>query len=235
MARTLLVVEDNQDIARLIALHLADAGYRAALAHDGRAALAQVERAEHELVILDLMLPDMDGTDLLRRLRARPTYVPVLILTSKSSELDRVLGLELGADDYVTKPFSVLELVARVKAILRRGEALRQRAETGAERIHAGDLVIDRAARKVLLGDAAIELTPREFDLLLCFARSPGRVYTRAELLDRVWGQAHMGYEHTVNSHINRLRAKIEADPTRPRYLLTVWGVGYKFAAPGGH
>ncbi len=220
------------DIARLVELHLRDAGYRATLAHDGRTALRHIECGDHDLVILDLMLPDMDGAELLRHLRVRPAYVPVLILTSKSSELDRILGLELGADDYVTKPFSVLELVARVKAILRRGAAVQQRGATGDEPVRISDFVIDGGARRVQRGDAEINLTPREFELLLHFARSPGRVYTRAQLLDSVWGYAHMGYEHTVNSHINRLRAKIEVDPTRPRYLLTVWGVGYKFVAP---
>jgi len=231
MSRSLLLVEDNPDIAQLLRLHLEDADCLVTLAPDGATALAHIELGHYEFVILDLMLPDLDGTDLLRRLRSMPTYVPVLILTSKSSDLDRIRGLELGADDYLTKPFNVLELVARVKAIFRRDKALRLRAEAGEARIQSGDLVIDRVSHKVLLANLEKELTPREFDLLLHFARSPGRVYTRAELLDCVWGYAHMGYEHTVNSHINRLRAKIETDPARPRYILTVWGVGYKFAA----
>ena len=152
------------------------------------------------------------------------------MLTSKSSELDRVLGLEIGADDYVVKPFSIRELLARVKAIFRRVEGLKSEREGGEPPIlRAGDLTIDPDKRKVTLKGAAVELTAKEFDLLFHFAKSPGKVYTRAQLLDQVWGYGHEGYEHTVNSHINRLRAKIEEDPAQPRTILTVWGVGYKF------
>jgi DNA-binding response OmpR family regulator len=183
-------------------------------------------------VVLDLMLPGIDGLSVCRALRAVPEYVPILMLTAKSSEIDRVLGLEIGADDYLVKPFSLPELIARVKALLRRTEALRDQAArvSADETIRRGDLTIDVARRRVTLGGREVGLTPREFDLLLHFARRPGRVFTRIQLLEQVWGYSHDGYEHTVNSHINRLRAKIESDPARPRYVITVWGVGYKLA-----
>jgi DNA-binding response OmpR family regulator len=180
------------------------------------------------VVVLDLMLPGLEGLELCRRLRARPDYVPILMLTAKSSEADRVVGLELGADDYVTKPFSLPELVARVKALIRRADALAARPE-GVGRIEIGGLVIDVGARRASVDGRAADLTAKEFDLLLQFARHPGRVYTRDQLLDQVWGAAHQAYPHTVNSHINRLRTKIERDPSRPRYVQTVWGVGYRF------
>jgi DNA-binding response OmpR family regulator len=169
--------------------------------------------------------------EICRRLRSQPAYTPILMLTSKSTELDRVLGLEIGADDYVTKPFSIRELMARVKAIFRRIDELQSdRRQDEQSLIRAADLVIDPQRRAVSLGDRSIDLTAKEFDLLLYFARHAGRVFTRSQLLDEVWGYGHDGYEHTVNSHINRLRAKIEANPAQPGYILTVWGVGYKFA-----
>jgi len=177
------------------------------------------------------MLPGVDGIEICRRLRSRPVYTPILMLTSKSSELDRVLGLEMGADDYVTKPFSIRELTARVKALFRRVDELKKGNQAKIpEVIHAKDLTIDLPRRKVTLKDNAIDLTAKEFDLLAYFAKHPGRVYTRAQLLDDVWGYGHDGYEHTVNSHINRLRTKIEENPAKPQFILTVWGVGYKFA-----
>jgi len=230
MSRNVLVVEDQQDLAELVQLHLKDLNCEVTLALDGIAGMAEAEAKHYDLVILDLMLPGIDGLEICRRLRARSRYVPVLMLTAKSTELDRVLGLELGADDYLTKPFSILELVARVKAIFRRGDALRNpEAAAPVATIRAGDLAIDADRREVRLAGQPVELTAKEFDLLFHFARSPGRVFTRSQLLDAVWGYSHSGYEHTVNSHINRLRAKIEQDPSNPRYLLTVWSVGYKF------
>ena len=177
------------------------------------------------------MLPGIDGLEVCQRVRRQSDYTPILMLTAKSSELDRVLGLEVGADDYLTKPFSIRELVARVKAIFRRVDALA--APDDEDRaIVVGDLEIDPARRRATLGSRPLQLTAKEFDLLFHFARNPGRVYSRSELLDRVWGYGHGGYEHTVNSHINRLRAKIEEDPAHPRFVLTVWGVGYKFFDP---
>jgi DNA-binding response OmpR family regulator len=230
MPRKVLVVEDQQELAELVQLHLKDLHCEVSLAFDGPAGMAQLRAKDFDLVILDLMLPGMDGLEICRRLRASPRYVPVLMLTAKSSELDRVLGLELGADDYLTKPFSIMELVARVKAIFRRGDALAQ-TEAGprAAAIRAGELAIDPERREARIGERPIELTAKEFDLLLHFARSPGRVFTRSQLLDAIWGYSHSGYEHTVNSHINRLRSKIEQDPSNPRYIVTVWSVGYKF------
>jgi DNA-binding response OmpR family regulator len=228
--RKVLVVEDQQDLAELVQLHLKDLGCEVAVALDGPSGLAAAEAKDFDLVILDLMLPGIDGLEICRRLRAKSRYVPVLMVTAKSTELDRVLGLELGADDYLTKPFSVLELVARVKAIFRRVDALaRPDAAPVAATIRAGALAIDPARREVRIGSRAVELTAKEFDLLVHFARHPGQVFTRNQLLDAVWGYSHSGYEHTVNSHINRLRAKIEQDPSEPRYILTVWSVGYKF------
>jgi two-component system, OmpR family, response regulator len=174
----------------------------------------------------------MDGMDVCRIMRSEKNYTPVLMLTAKTSELDRVLGLEVGADDYLTKPFSVPELVARVNAILRRAEQYQEPAATAhGERLQFDQLSVDPDTRQVLLGDNRVELTAKEFDLLLHFAKHPERVFTRSQLLSSVWGYGHDGYEHTVNSHINRLRAKIESDPAKPRFVITVWGVGYKFSS----
>lgn len=231
MPRNILVIEDDQDIAHLVEFHLRDTGYDVHVVHDGVAGLMQAVATPYDLIILDLMLPGMEGLELCRKLRANPRYSPILMLTAKSTEGDRVLGLEVGADDYLTKPFSVLELLARVKALFRRMDALTsQSAPHGQKTIRAGELIIDVEKRKVTLQGKAVDLTAKEFDLLLQFARHPGQVYTRSKLLDLVWGYAHEGYEHTVNSHINRLRAKIEHDTSHPRYILTVWGIGYSFS-----
>ena len=232
MARNVLIIEDNPDIARLVQMHLGDIECEADIAGDGVQGLAMFQRGSYELVVLDLMLPGMDGIAVCQKLRAEPGYVPILMLTAKTTELDRVLGLEMGADDYLTKPFSIPELLARIKALFRRVEALSESAAVAAPEtvLVRGDLTIDTDKRQVRIGVREVVLTAKEFDLLLYFARQPGRVYSRIQLLDQVWGYNHEGYEHTVNSHINRLRAKIEADPAKPRYILTVWGVGYKFA-----
>ncbi len=233
MSRTILVIEDDRDIARLLALHLRDEGYSVTVAADGKTGVQKALSNSYDLIILDLILPEMDGLEVCRRIRTRPDYTPVLMLTAKSEDLDRILGLEMGADDYLTKPFNVRELLARVKALFRRVEAFRERDATGQETIRAGELVIDTEKRKVTVQGKPVHLTAREFELLLEFARHPGRVYTRAQLLDKVWGYSYQGYEHTVNSHINRLREKIEGNPAKPRFILTVWGVGYRFAEPG--
>jgi DNA-binding response OmpR family regulator len=229
--KRILVIEDNPDLANLVVMHLRDLSYEAETAADGVKGLAMAESGSFDLIILDLMLPGMDGLEICRRLRGRQPYVPILMLTAKSSELDRVLGLEMGADDYLTKPFSITELLARVKAIFRRIEQIDLgRHKTQTETIRTGELVIEAEKRSVMLRGKQVDLTAREFDLLLHFARHPGRVFTRMQLLDSLWGYSHEGYDHTVNSHINRLRAKIEDDPAHPRYILTVWGVGYKFS-----
>ena len=230
MSRKILVIEDNEDIAALVSLHLRDLDCNVQVAADGISGFELARAGGWDLIILDLMLPGMEGLELCRRLRAENHYTPVLMLTAKSAELDRVLGLEIGADDYLTKPFSIRELIARVKAIFRRVEAFgRAGNEAPVGRISAGDMAIDPEKRTAEIAGDPVDLTAREFELLLQFARHPGRVYTRQQLLDLVWGYGHDGYEHTVNSHINRLRAKIEHDPSRPDYILTVWGVGYKF------
>lgn len=231
MGRSVLVVEDDLDIAKLVQLHLRELNCTVNLAHDGAVGLAEADSKPYDLIILDLMLPGMDGLEVCRRLRAKTNYTPILMLTSKQTELDRVLGLEMGADDYLTKPFSIMELVARVKAIFRRIDNLSSTNPHNALKpIVAGDLQIDPAKRSVVLSGALVDLTAKEFDLLLYFAQNPGRVYSRAQLLDQVWGYTHSGYEHTVNSHINRLRAKIEKNPNQPEFIQTVWGVGYKFS-----
>jgi DNA-binding response OmpR family regulator len=229
--RRVLVLEDDHDIAHLVELHLRDLGCVADVCSDGTQGLGLALRNRYDLVILDLMLPGMDGLEICRRLRARSNYVPILMLTAKSTELDRVVGLEIGADDYLTKPFSIRELQARVKALFRRLDAMSQRADPGDNGVvRLERLEIDSGKRSVTLDGRTVALTAKEFDLLLQFARHPGRVYTRTQLLDLVWGYSYDGYEHTVNSHINRLRAKMEDNPAKPRYILTVWGVGYKFA-----
>jgi DNA-binding response OmpR family regulator len=226
-----LVIEDELDIAKLVQLHLQDLPCEVNLAFDGIVGLAEAEAKPYDLIILDLKLPGLEGLEVCKRLRARGRYTPILMLTSKSSELDRVLGLEVGADDYLTKPFSVMELMARVKALFRRVEMFGKK-EDGAHSnlLQARDMTIDIERHAVTVRGQSIELTAREFDLLVHFARHPGRVYSRDQLLDQVWGYQHSGYDHTVNSHINRLRSKIERDPQNPEYIHTVWGVGYKFA-----
>jgi DNA-binding response OmpR family regulator len=230
MTRRVLIIEDDQDIAHLVGLHLTDIDCEVESVADGRQGLARATDGSHDLIILDLMLPGLDGLEICRRVRARPDYVPILMLTARSSEVDRVVGLEMGADDYLTKPFSVLELVARVKALFRRLDALQAPSGDAEETpIRVRDLAIEPAKRQVVVRGEPAHLTAKEFDLLLHFARQPGRVFTRSQLLDQVWGYGHEGYEHTVNSHINRLRGKIEDDPAQPVYILTVWGVGYRF------
>ncbi|MEZ5491516.1 MAG: response regulator transcription factor [Gammaproteobacteria bacterium] len=223
-----LVIEDEWDIARLIEIHLRDANCQVTLAADGHEGMRQAFARPWDLVILDLRLPGPDGLSICRALRHEQLYVPILMLTAKSSELDRVLGLELGADDYLTKPFSVAELLARAKAIFRRVESFQKRFSDPGETLAVGPLKIDTGGRQVSLHGEDIPLTAREFDLLLHLARHPGQVFSRVQLLDSVWGYGYEGYEHTVNSHINRLRAKIESDPAKPALITTVWGVGYK-------
>ncbi|MDX1483349.1 MAG: response regulator transcription factor [Alphaproteobacteria bacterium] len=229
MARQVLVIEDNRDLADVLSLHLSDIGCEVKVMGDGMAAFHEARGRHYDLIILDLMLPGMDGIELCKRLRQQDNRVPILMLTAKSSELDRVLGLEIGADDYMTKPFSMAELLARVKVIFRRQDGAGQGQTAPAKTIAAGALAIDVAKRRVSVAGKAVDLTAKEFDLLVAFAENPGKVWTRAQLLEQVWGPGFGGYEHTVNSHINRLRAKIEPEDAEPRYILTVWGVGYKF------
>jgi DNA-binding response OmpR family regulator len=233
MARSVLVVEDDPDIGRLVVLQMTELGCETRLVDDGVTGLAEAQSGRYDLVILDLMLPRMDGLQICRRLREAARTTPILMLTAKSTELDRVLGLELGADDYLTKPFSVLELAARVKGVFRRAEqaeAARRAAAPEQQMIELDGLRIDLQRHEAEVAGEPVDLTAKEFELLAHFARSPGRVFTRAQLLDQVWGYTHSGYEHTVNSHINRLRNKIERDPANPAFIQTVWGVGYRFS-----
>ena len=233
MQRKILIVEDDPDIAHLVEFHLRDNGYATQLEHTGNHALARIEVESFDLIILDLMLPGIGGLDICRQLRSEADYVPILMLTARSAELDRVIGLEMGADDYLTKPFSVLELVARVKAIFRRLDALSPKQE-GRNVIQTGELCINLARHEVAVEGKPVTLTAKEFELLTFFAQNPGHVFTRSQLLDKVWGYGHEGYEHTVNSHINRLRTKIEPNPAKPKHILTVWSVGYKFRDQAG-
>jgi DNA-binding response OmpR family regulator len=229
----ILVAEDQTDIRDLLVMNLRSAGYEVSAVGDGAQALARQLEAPADLLVLDLMMPRMDGLEVCKALRAKASATPILMLTAKSTELDRVLGLELGADDYLTKPFSLAELLARVKALLRRADLLAaaQANAQGPERsavIRNGELEIVPAKRQVRLRGAPIAFTALEFELLLHFASHHGHVFSRAQLLNAVWGYTHDGYEHTVTTHINRLRAKLEADPMRPEIILTARGAGYK-------
>ena len=231
MASSILIAEDQVDIRDLLVLNLRSAGYTVSAVGDGAAALAQQIASPSDLLVLDLMMPQLDGLEVCKALRSRGSATPILMLTAKSTELDRVLGLELGADDYLTKPFSLAELLARVKALLRRA-ALQRAALTSPAKdpaaIRNGALEILAAKRQVRKGGELLDFTALEFDLLLHFATHPGHVFSRSQLLNAVWGYTHDGYEHTVTTHINRLRAKVEADPMRPEVILTVRGAGYK-------
>lgn len=230
--KRVLVVEDDKHIADLIMLHLRDEHLEVVHSADGYQGLRLLEQGGWDALILDLMLPGVDGLEICRRARAMARYTPIIITSARSSEMHRILGLELGADDYLTKPFSMLELVARVKALLRRVDAMARSLKIDAGSLNAGGLFIDPLTREASLDGRRLDLTPREFDLLYFFARQPGKVFSRMDLLNAVWGYSHEGYEHTVNTHINRLRAKIEPDPAQPVRILTVWGRGYKFASP---
>lgn len=228
----ILIIEDDQDIADLVSIHMNDNGYEAEQVHDGKEGLVKAMELVHDLIILDLKLPGLDGLEICRRLRMEKIDTPIIMLTSKSEEIDRVLGLEIGADDYMTKPFSLRELVARVKTVLRRGsprQTSHQKADLEEERVVYENFSIDIPRRVVISYDRKIELSPKEFDMLVLMASNPGRTYSRIDLLNQVWGVDFEGFEHTVNSHINRLRSKIEKNMNEPEFILTTWGVGYKF------
>jgi two-component system alkaline phosphatase synthesis response regulator PhoP len=223
---TVLIVEDELKITRLVRDYLEQAGFAVLEAADGQAALSMARAERPDMIVLDLSLPGMDGLDVTRRLR-ETSSVPIIMLTARTEESDRIVGLELGADDYVTKPFSPKELVARIRAVLRRADATVGAAEV----VRAGPVTIDIPKRQVAVGDHAdVELTATEFDVLLTLARHPGRIFTRAQLLDRVHGVAFESYERSIDAHIKNIRRKIETDPRRPELVLTVYGVGYKFA-----
>ncbi len=226
--RKILLIEDDRDISNLVRLHLSDLQYEVEQVFDGAEGLVKAMERQHCLIVLDLMLPGMDGITICQRLRGANVSTPVLMLTSRAEEIDKVIGLETGADDYMTKPFSVRELIARVKALLRRMELVQAPAPSDGD-VRIPGLSINVQKRIVEVHGARVELTPKEFDLLLHLARHPGVSFNRDELLRAVWGYEFSGYEHTVNSHINRLRNKIERDLRTPEFILTTWGVGYRF------
>lgn len=231
MNKKLLIIEDDPDIANLLEIHLNDLDLKLDRTEDGESGLQKALENEYEMVILDLMLPKLNGLEVCKGIREQKKSLPILMLTAKSEEFDKVLGLELGADDYMTKPFSIRELVARIKSTIRRVSAIKENsvADSDEKELNFNPLIVNLDKRKVTLDDQVVELTAKEFDLLALFASNPGRAYTRENLLNIVWGYQFLGYEHTVNSHINRLRAKIEKDPSQPVFIKTVWGVGYKF------
>lgn len=226
--KDVLIIEDDKSIADLLEIHLRDLSCNVIKIPDGKVGLRDALINNYDLIVLDLMLPGLDGLDICKEIRKKEIYTPILMLTSKSEEFDKVLGLEVGADDYLTKPFSIREFIARVKAIFRRVQAIQKESDEYSD-ISAGDLVLEASKRRVTLDGERIELTPKEFDLLYLMASHPGKTYTREQLLNLLWGYQYNGYEHTVNSHINRLRNKIESDLSSPVYILTSWGVGYRF------
>ena len=223
MSKTILVIDDEERLVSLVKDYLRQEGFRVVTALNGREALRVARQEKPDLIILDLMMPEMDGYEFLR-LHRKEYETPVIMLTAKVQETDKVLGLELGADDYVTKPFSPRELTARVRALLRRAG----RDVPQAEVLHVADITLDRGTHAVQVGERSVDLTRSEFDLLSALMSAPGRVFTRIELLDRVQGTFFEGYERTIDVHIKNLRAKIEADPRHPRYIETVYGVGYR-------
>lgn len=229
--KKVLVIEDDHNIVELLSIHLHDLGCTITAEADGQRGLTVARAGHFDLIILDLMLPGLNGMEICRRIRQQDRQVPILMLTARSEEIDKVIGLETGADDYLTKPFSIREFIARVKVIFRRqeGQFTDQLPATAPLRLSFQGLEIDLDKRKVMLNNNRIDLSPREFELITLLASNPGKSYSRKRLLNLVWGYDFEGYEHTVNSHINRLRSKIEADLSNPKYILTTWGVGYRF------
>ncbi|MGN6211273.1 response regulator transcription factor [Parafilimonas sp.] len=231
MDKKVLIIEDDANIVELLTIHLYDLGCRIIAEANGQKGLTIAKEEQFDLVILDIMLPGLNGMEICRKIRQTDRLTPILMLTAKSEEIDKVMGLETGADDYLTKPFSIREFIARVKVIFRRkedNEALQDATPTSSI-ITYGGLEIDLDKRKVTLNNMRVELSPREFELMALLASNPGKSYSRKRLLNLVWGYDFEGYEHTVNSHINRLRGKIEDDVSNPKYILTTWGVGYRF------
>jgi two-component system, OmpR family, alkaline phosphatase synthesis response regulator PhoP len=224
--KTILVVDDETQITQLARAYLEQAGFKVIVANDGKLALTSFKTEKPDLVVLDLGLPGMDGLDVTRAIR-KESHAPIIMLTARSEESDKLVGLELGADDYIVKPFSPKELVARVRAVLRRSE---NAGSDSAELIRTGDLTLDLPRMRATVGDRLVELTPTEFQLLTALATQPGRIFTRAQLLDAVRGVAIESYERAIDAHIKNIRRKLEPDPRQPQYLLTVYGVGYKFS-----
>jgi len=235
---SVLIVEDDNDIADLIRVNLHELGIHTEHESDGKKALDNALANHYSLLILDVMLPSVSGLDICRQVRQNKPEQAILMLTAKNSEMDRVLGLELGADDYMTKPFSVRELQARVRSQLRKVNLLQQRmpaVEPQEQALVVGKLVINQQQHVAKLSGFELDLTATEYDLLKHFVQHPDQVFSRAQLLEAVWGYHHSGYEHTVNSHINRLRAKLEKNPAQAQIIQTVWGVGYKLNSQGAN
>jgi len=227
--KRILMIEDDPSIIELAGIHLKDIHCEVTEANNGFEGLHLASTNYYDAIILDVMLPDINGIEICKRIRAEKNFTPIMMLTARSEEIDKIIGLETGADDYLTKPFSIREFTARVKALIRRSELNNTDSLPVDEVIQYGKLLIDTQKRKVILDDVKIDLTPKEFDLLYLFMSNPGISYSRETLLNLVWGYEFSGYEHTVNSHINRLRTKIEPNLTNPKYILTTWGIGYRF------
>jgi len=228
MGQRILIVEDEVDLANLIEITLKNAGFSVSKANDGQSGLNLALNGQFDLIMLDIMLPNVDGLEICRQVRLTDPSTPIMMLTARDTETDRIMGLNIGADDYLTKPFSIRELEARIKAMLRRAQVNTQLNSVSKE-LTFGDLIIEPERHKVSFNNNAIDLTSTEFDLIHFLASNPGQVFSRSQLLDSVWGYNHVGYEHTVNSHINRLRSKLEACDGLPKIVHTIWGVGYKF------
>ncbi len=229
--KQVLIIEDDIEISNVVSINLESHGIKTEQVHDGLLGLKRSKSGEFDLIILDIMLPGLDGISICRKLREENYDTPILMLTAKIDEIDLVLSLELGADDYMKKPFSMRELLARVGALIRRSEkTVNKMEEESQAKLKFGELVIDYAKHQVFVREKILNLTVKEFELLNLFAKNPGRVFSRSDLLNTIWGYNFEGYEHTVNTHINRLRNKLETDPSNPKYLLTVWGLGYKFS-----
>ena len=226
---SILIIEDDRDISDLLSIHLKDLGFITESSFDGREGLLKALDGKYHLIVLDIRLPGMDGFEVCKQIRIGKVNTPIIMLTSKSEEIDKVLGLEIGADDYITKPFSIREFIARVKVILRRSYATPVDSDSEEKEIEYDNFYINVARRIVSVYGKQIDLSPKEFDLLVLLAMHPGVTYSRMQLLDKVWGVEFEGFEHTVNSHINRLRSKLEKNMNEPEFILTTWGVGYKF------
>jgi two-component system, OmpR family, alkaline phosphatase synthesis response regulator PhoP len=227
--KNILLVEDDPEITKLLQLHFESKDYHVHACTNGEEALQKIAKEDFDLIILDITLPGINGMEVCKKVRSGNGNIPILMLTSHGEESDKVLALELGADDYVTKPFGILELMARTKALLRRVNNTNETVNEQKE-IHFKELIIDSKKRKATLRGDRLELTPKEFDLLVLMASNPGKTYSRFELLEQVWGVAFEGYEHTITSHINRLRIKLESSLQQPQYILTSWGTGYRFS-----
>jgi len=229
-AISLLVVEDDENISTALAEYFSRAGYSVTTSPDGLAGVEAAVNSRPDVVVLDLMLPKMDGLSVCKEIRQKNPLMPIIMLTAKDDVVDKVLGLEMGADDYITKPFSLREVEARIKSVLRRARAAAAASDGRDETpIVRGQLRVDPVRREVTIADKHVDLTPKEFDLLRLFAANPGRVFPRKYLLEKIWDYSYEGYDRTIDSHINRLRAKIEENPENPQLVLTVWGIGYKF------